>query len=109
MAVSAQGRDRKAWLAIAAVAAALALVSLASCSGEEPAMKWQQVSRLEAYLDEAGSELLTRAVRFGPPADVKKGVTARIMRSVLQPVPGEVEWKLTLPQGEARLEFAAGF
>ena len=82
---------------------------MASCAGEESAAQWQPVSRLEAYLAEAGSDLDVRAVRFGPPADVKKGVTARIERGVLQPVPGELEWGVAVPRGGARLEFTVGF
>ena len=72
-----------------------------SCSSEQTRTVHVLHSILTDYLAANGTDVRVEKVRFGNPR--------HFTTSVLQQVPGRLEWPLRVPSGDPRLEFGVGF
>ncbi len=66
-------------------------------------------SSLRGYLTEQGEAEKVIDVRVGEPGELRYGGTSYFMKSVIQEVPGRLNWPVAIPEGQSRLEFSVAF
>jgi arylsulfatase A-like enzyme len=64
---------------------------------------------LIGYITENSVKARTAHRRFGLTPDARTGRSSDYLNSVVQSVPGSLDWKLELPKGVPRLDFTVGY